>query len=190
MKVRSLAVLVSAGLLVLAMTGCNDTAANAGGDTTVTTAGTGQTTPAAPAATPAVYCFKSGDVSLYAGADPAILEKLGKPLDMLEAASCTHEGFDRVYYYVGFEVNTQPTADGGEVITSIYLTDDSVATPEGVRIGDSRDAIKAAYGEQAQAGDTTGLYSYTKTDGDASCTVNFLVDFDGYVTSIYYNIYN
>lgn len=38
MKVRSLAVLLAASLLTLPMTGCNDTAANVGGDTTVTTA--------------------------------------------------------------------------------------------------------------------------------------------------------
>lgn len=189
MKVRSLAVLLAASLLTLPMTGCNDTAANVGGDTTVTTAsGAEATTGGESAAAPAVYCFVSGEVSLYAGADPAILEKLGEPLDKLEAASCTHDGFDRVYYYSGFEVNTQPT-DGGEVITSIYLTDDSVATPEGVRIGDKAASIEAAYGEPA-ADESLGLYRYTKTDGGVSCSINFLVDGDGYVTSIYYTTNN
>lgn len=93
-----------------------------------------------------------------------------------------------MYYYSGFEVNTQPT-DGGEVITSIYLTDDSVATPEGVRIGDKAASIEAAYGEPA-ADESLGLYRYTKTDGGVSCSINFLVDGDGYVTSIYYTTNN
>lgn len=189
MKSRSLTVLLAA-LLALMMTACGDASVDAGKDTPTTTAGDAVTTAAELSAPPAVYSFVSGKTTLYIGADPAILTALGEPQDKLEAASCVHEGFDRVYYYAGFEVNTQPTADGKEEIVSIYLTDDSNATPEGIRIGDKIDAVKTVYGEPLQISDTTGLYSYTKTDGGVSSTVNFLTDPDGSVISIYYNRYN
>jgi len=141
-----------------------------------------QTEPTAP---PAVYGFTVSDTLLYAGADPAVLTALGQPQDLLEAPSCTHAGMDRVYYYAGFEVNTQPTAAGGEVIVSVYLTDDSVTTPEGLYIGATLDAVKAAYGEPAKQAD--GLCSYAKTDGGVTGQVNFVIGADGTVTSIYYN---
>lgn len=187
MKLRSLTVLLAAALLALTMTACGDASVDAGNDTPTTTAGKAVTTAAEPSAPPAVYGFVSGETTLWVGADPAILTALGDPQDKLEAASCVHEGFDRVYYYAGFEVNTQPTADGGEVIVSIYLTDDSVCTAEGIYIGDKLDAVKAAYGEAAPAADNASLYSYAKTDGGVTGTVNFLVDADGIVTSIHYN---
>ena len=133
---------------------------------------------------PAVYGLTVGEVFLYPGADPAILTALGEPQDKLEAKSCVHEGYDRVYYYAGYEVNTQPTADGRELIVSIYLTDDSTETTEGIRIGDTQDAVKQAYGEASVA---SGVYSYKKTDGALTVTVNFAVDGEGYITSIYYN---
>lgn len=187
-KLHAIAVLLAA-LAALTMTGCGDASADID-NAAVTTAADAVTTAAEMTAPPAVYTFGSGETTLWVGADPAVLAALGEPQDKLEAASCVHEGFDRVYYYAGFEVNTQPTADGREVIVSIYLTDDSNATPEGIRIGDKIDAVKTVYGEPLQSGDANGLYSYTKTDGGVSCTVNFLTDPDGYVTSIYYNSYN
>ena len=190
MKVRSISVLLVALLAALSITACGETAVNAGDDTAATTTSDtveASTTVGEPLAPPAVFGFVSGETTLYAGADPAILTALGEPQDKLEAASCVHAGFDRVYYYAGFEVNTQPTADGKEVIVSIYLTDDSVATPEGVRIGDKQDTVKAVYGEPAQAGAATEPLRYTKTDGDVSCSVNFTIDADGYVSAIFYN---
>ena len=142
-------------------------------------------TTAAPDLTPpAVYGLTVGDTFLYPGADPSVLTALGEPQDKLEAKSCVHEGYDRVYYYAGYEVNTQPTADGREVIVSVYLTDDSMTTAEGIRIGDSADAMKNTYGD---ADGASGVYSYTKTDASVSSTVNFAVDGEGYITSIYYN---
>lgn len=182
MKLRLLSVLFAA-LLAVVLAGC-DTAEPSG--LTDTTAA-GETTAAELAAPPTVYGFVSGETLLYAGADPAVLAALGEPQDKLEAPSCVHPGFDRIYYYAGFEVNTQPTAAGGEVIVSVYLTDDSVSTPEGIYIGATLDAVKAAYGETAPAADNAMLYRYTKTDAGVTGTVNFLVDANGTVTSIYYN---
>lgn len=184
MKVRSLALLLAALLAALSMSACGDASVDAGSDTLTTTAADAVTAPAEPAAPPAVYSFVSGDTIIWAGADPAVLTALGEPMDKLEAASCVHEGFDRVYYYAGFEVNTQPTADGREVIVSVYLTDDSVCTPEGIYIGDKLDAVKAAYGEPTANGST---YSYAKTDAGVTGTINFDVDASGVVTSIFYN---
>ena len=179
-----IAAALAALLTALSLAACGDT--DAGIDTDTDPASTPVTTVTAPtdAVPPSIYGFTAGEVFLYPGADPAVLAALGDPQDKLEAKSCVHEGYDRIYYYSGFEVNTQPTADGREVIVSVYLTDDSVTTAEGVRIGDTLDAVKAAYGD-AEA--VAGVCSYAKTDGGVTVTVNFLIDGDGHVSSIYYN---
>ncbi len=184
-SIRIIAAL-TALLAVIALAACG-TETDAGAPADSTLPPPVQTTDApepADSAPPAVYGFTAGEAFLYPGADPALLAALGEPQDKLEAKSCVHEGYDRVYYYAGFEVNTQPTADGREVIVSVYLTDDSVTTAEGIRIGDTTDAVKSAYGE---AGAEAGVYTYTKTDGGVATKVNFIVDAEGYVTSIYYN---
>lgn len=180
MKIRAFNVLLAAMLAALVLTACGGTV-DAGADTT---APTEAVTTAAAVQTPPALCFKSGETLIWAGADPSVLSALGEPQDKLEAASCVHEGFDRVYYYAGFEVNTQPTADGREVIVSIYLTDDSVCTPEGIYIGDKLDAAKAAYGELTADGST---YTCTKTEGGVTAKVNFVTNADGAITSIFYN---
>ena len=178
MKVRLLIMMLA---VLLALTACGGTV-DTGADTTAAPADT-VTTASAPAVPPAL-CFKAGETSIWVGADPSILTALGEPQDKLEAASCVHDGFDRVYYYAGFEVNTQPTADGREVIVSIYLTDDSVCTAEGIYIGDKLDAAKTAYGDLTAEGST---YTCTKTEGGVTAKVNFVTDADGVITSIFYN---
>lgn len=181
MKNRILAATLAALLALFAFVAC-------GGDTTPpadTTAAPDAATDAPVAATPSGYTFDAGKATLFIGADPSILGALGDPLDKLEAASCVHEGFDRVYYYAGFEVNTVPTADGREVITSIYLTDDSVTTTEGVYIGAKLDDVKAAYAGIAATAENANVWRATK--GDEVGALNFLVDAAGIVTSIYYN---
>ena len=175
MKVRLLIMMLA---VLLALTACGGTV-DTGADTTAAPADTVTTASALPA-----LCFKAGETSIWVGADPSVLAALGEPQDKLEAASCVHDGFDRVYYYAGFEVNTQPTADGREVIVSIYLTDDSVCTAEGIYIGDKLDAAKTAYGDLTAEGST---YTCTKTEGGVTAKVNFVTDADGVITSIFYN---
>jgi len=81
-----------------------------------------------------------------------ILEALGKPLQYTEVPSCAFDGVEKNYYYGSFYVTTRPEA-GNEYIQCLWFTDDSVATGEGIRIGDSREAVEAAYGTDCKRGE-------------------------------------
>lgn len=107
-----------------------------------------------------------------------VLAALGEPLSYFEAASCAFEGMDKTYTYSGFVITTQPGEDLQDYINFIRLTDDSVATPEGVYIGCSADEVTAAYGEGSR---TETVISYTKGD----TAMNFILE-DGKVISIEY----
>lgn len=106
------------------------------------------------------YVFVSNGVILTPDAhmDP-LAETLGEPLSYFEAASCAFEGLDKVYTYGGFEVDTYPTA-AGDFISAIILKDDTVATQEGVMIGESVQRVTEVYGEPSSSTDT--LYTYEK----------------------------
>ena len=176
-------VLLAALLAALALSACGETPAVVDGEGSTTPAET--TAAPQPAEPPAVYGLTVGESLLYPGADPAaLLPALGEPLDRLEAPSCVHDGMDRVYYYAGYEINTNPTADGGEVIVSIYLSDDSITTDEGLRIGDKAEKVTGLYGE---ATPKDGLYIYTKSDRGVSVSLNIQTNGSGEVTSIYYS---
>lgn len=106
-----------------------------------------------------------------------VLEALGEPRSYFEAASCAFEGLDKTYTYSGFTIITRP--EEADLVTSILLTDDSVATPEGVYIGSPAEDVAAVYGEPDRRTDT--LLSYTK----GGTTLNFILS-DGAVLSIEY----
>lgn len=182
-KFNRFLVLFAALVAVLTLSACGDTPAVVDGESSTTPTET--TAAPQPTEPPAVYGLTVGETLLYPGADPAaVLPAVGEPIDSLEAPSCVHDGMDRVYYYAGYEINTQPTAAGGEVIVSIYLSDDSITTDEGLRIGDKAEKVVQLYGEATPEG---GLYTYTKTDRGVSVALNIQTNGSGEVTSIYYN---
>lgn len=106
-----------------------------------------------------------------------VLEALGEAQSYFEAPSCAFEGLDKTYTYSGFTVITRP--EETDLVSSILLTDDSTATPEGVYIGSTAEDVAAAYGEPGQQTDT--LLSYTK----GNTTLNFILE-GGAVISIEY----
>lgn len=98
------------------------------------------------------YAFISGGVDLAPGMKwDKEAPITGEPISYFEAKSCVFEGIDRMYTYAGFEVDVSPDADGGESVTSIWLLDDSVTTPEGAYIGCSREYVEKIYGESTSA---------------------------------------
>ncbi len=98
------------------------------------------------------YAFISGGVDLVPGMKwDKEAPITGEPISYFEAKSCVFEGIDRMYTYAGFEVDVSPDADGGESVTSIWLLDDSVTTPEGAYIGCSREYVEKIYGESTLA---------------------------------------
>ncbi len=93
------------------------------------------------------FSFQAGEVTVTLNAPAgAILEALGEPQNHAEAGSCGVCAAVDTYSYNGFFLNVQTDGEGEDRITGFWFTDGSVKTPEGIGIGDSRDAVKTAYG--------------------------------------------
>lgn len=93
------------------------------------------------------FSFQAGEVTVTLNAPAgAVLEALGEPQNHAEAGSCGVCATVDTYSYNGFYLNVQPDGEGEDRITGFWFTDGSVKTPEGIGIGDSRDAVKTAYG--------------------------------------------
>lgn len=108
------------------------------------------------------YEFKSGETVMAMGAEAApVIKALGKTAKaVFEADSCAYQGKDKVYTYAGFELSTYPV-DGKECVASVYFLDDSVATPEGIKIGSKAQDVVNAYGKEYNKDEQKfGTYSY------------------------------
>ena len=96
------------------------------------------------------FLFSSNGIEIKMGAEAsAITGALGAPLKpVFEMDSCAYQGKDKVYTYPGYELSTCPSADGkSQVISNIYFLDSTIATPEGIKIGSTKQAAVTAYGK-------------------------------------------
>lgn len=106
-----------------------------------------------------------------------VLEKLGEPVSYFEAASCAFDGLDKTYTYAGFTITTRPDGDK-DYVNDILLTDDTVTTAEGVRIGSSLSDVTAAYGKKEPDGtaliyDREGVTLLFILDGDKVMSIEY-----------------
>ena len=110
---------------------------------------------AAPAAVLELY-FESKGVRMEPMMEAApILAALGDPVGSFEADSCAYLGKDKFYYYPGFEL-TVNEVEGVERITVITVADDTIVTPQGLRIYDEEDKLLSLLGGEEK----NGVYSY------------------------------
>ncbi|MBQ5567741.1 MAG: hypothetical protein IIT41_00685 [Oscillospiraceae bacterium] len=92
------------------------------------------------------YVFETKGVKVVIDADMApVLSALGEASSYFEEASCAFEGIDKTYSYSGFEIKTYPS-DSGDKIQGVFLTDDRVATSEGLRVGSTKADMESIYG--------------------------------------------
>lgn len=134
-----------------------------------------------PAQNERAYVFRHGQTEIAVDAEASeILAALGMWLDYSESPSCAFEGLDKVYLYQGFRVQTY-TAGGKDFIHSVELTDDSVATPEGISVGATAEQIVAVYGEPTSSTDTAMTY----VDTERGMYLQFILR-GGTVTNISY----
>lgn len=124
-----------------------------------------------------VFVYNNTEIAMKADAAP-ILEALGEAKSYTEAASCAFEGLDKTYYYGSFYLYTYPDGDTDHV-NMVVLCDDTLATPEGLSIGDSKDKVESTYGAEGYNG--TNAYVYTEGD----CTLTIIMENDR-VNSIQY----
>lgn len=129
------------------------------------------------------YSFASGSTVLTPGKNASgVISALGAYQNYSESGSCGGiEGKDKVYVYAGFTLETTPGKEGGsivDIINRITVTDDSVKTPEGLAIGDAKQAVISKLGAGEESGDAL-IYSGKTT----RLTITFR---DGKITSIQY----
>ncbi len=111
---------------------------------------------------PSGYAFKHNNVSIYMNTNVApVIESLGECQQYFESESCAFKGLDKTYNYGGFEITTYPL-DDKDYISTVYLMDDTVSTPEGVYLGATVDDMIAAYGDNYI--ESSGSYTYVKDD--------------------------
>ena len=108
------------------------------------------------------YVFIYNDIVMEMDAEAsAVLEQLGEANSYFEAPSCAFEGIDKMYTYGSFELDTYPTGDK-DYISAVIFKDDTITTPEGVGIGDSREKLTEAYGDGGS--EEAGMIVYRKDD--------------------------
>lgn len=121
------------------------------------------------------FIYNGTKITLGAEAAP-IIDALGEPRSYTEEPSCAFEGMDKTYYYGSFYLSTYPM-DDKEFVYSFWFVDDSVATEDGVRIGNTQADIELVYGVDCFDGTNT----YTQSAGKSKLTIILI---DGLVTSI------
>ncbi|MBQ4611608.1 MAG: hypothetical protein IJB30_07695 [Clostridia bacterium] len=92
-----------------------------------------------------------------------LIEALGEGYEYSEMVSCVYDGQDKTFAYPGLTVNTVPV-EGKDIIEMLTLTDGTYATLRGCRVGDSREAVISAYGEEYF---DDGYINYTLTNDPA-----------------------
>lgn len=124
-----------------------------------------------------VITLGSVTVRMHAEADD-ILSLLGAWQTREATGSCAFGGEDICYVYEHFILQTYE-ADGKEYVSLVSLSDDTYATPEGISIGSSVDAVRTAYGTPTS--ETVVAISYQK--GNTRIQFNFR---EGSITNIQY----
>lgn len=101
------------------------------------------------------WYFEADGVKVYMSADGAeTVAALGEPMGYFENEGCAGLGVEKTYSYAGFELMTyQDEATGVDKVYSVYFTDDTCKTPEGIRVGDTVDQAMAAYACEYEAGE-------------------------------------
>ena len=104
------------------------------------------------------YTFVLNGVKIALNAEMApIVEKLGEPNKYFESESCAYQGLDKVYTYGGVTINTYP-ADGVDYVLEVVLRDDTVATTDGVSIGDEQRKVEEVYGTPSVTRENAACY--------------------------------
>ena len=117
------------------------------------------------------------EINIDAKAEP-ILESLGAHTSYDQSPTCAFEGFDKVYGYGGFEIETY-TLDDVDYIRAVHLLSDEHETKKGISVGDSSEDVEKAYGEPSSKTATAMTYQ------GGGMKLTFLLR-DGKVTHIRY----
>lgn len=114
-----------------------------------------------------VFSYNNVDVKMDQKAEE-VVKKLGDA-KYFEAPSCADNSVGKTYTYGDgkVEVGTYQS-NGADLVGYVYVKDASIPTKEGVKVGDTVDAIKKAY---ADAKDNAGVYECKK----GNMTLKFII---------------
>lgn len=113
------------------------------------------------------FCLTYNGVQIILNSEAApIIAALGEPKSYTQEPSCAFDGMDKTYYYGSIYLSTYPLG-GKDYVQRIWFADDTVATEEGIRIGDSQAEVEKAYG----ADYFNGGNAYIITKGASRLTV-------------------
>ncbi len=110
--------------------------------------------------------------------DP-LVKALGSDYTYHESASCAYIGLDKMYVYDSFVIYTYPDDKAVDHVLQLMITDDSLSTPEGLRLGDTSAKVIELYGSDYE--EANSAYAYTR--GKTSLIIIMKND---HVTSIQY----
>ncbi len=97
-----------------------------------------------------------------------LLSALGDEYELYSGESCVFEGLDKEFVYSFGSVFTNPDGDK-DIWYNITLTDATYSTARGIKVGDSMEALVAAYGENYYSeGEGLVTYSVSGVQGDIS----------------------
>ena len=126
------------------------------------------------------FTYNKVTISMH-GKAAKFIKKAGKPKKIKVKKSCAYKGKDRTRWYDGFILYTYSKSDkGAEYVSGVTFRDDSVKTPEGIKIGSSLSDVQKAYGKTK---DEFGIYTYKK--GDSRLQIEII---DNKVTNLRYTI--
>ncbi len=89
-----------------------------------------------------------GGITVTVGGTDEILAQLGEPVSYMEAPSCVHEGYDKVYTFEGFCITTSPNADKTQYIAELSLISDTAAFEGGLTIGSDVSEVEDIFGTE------------------------------------------
>lgn len=107
-----------------------------------------------------------------------ISANLPSPYETGEAPSCAFEGLDTLYRFEGYDIQCG-LIRGEEVITGVFFVDETVSTPEGMKIGMSVEEMIDIYGTDF----SEDFSKYTYSDGEVEL---IFVSEDNEIISISY----
>ena len=161
-------------LMMLTLVACDsgdDNKDNGGDDAAKTTA--------AESSAKVKYYVEASGVKIELGADAdAVITALGTPKATAEVGNCGGQGTLTKYTYASMEVYVL-TSGSSKTIDQITLLDDTVATPEGIKIGSTQHDVNTKCKNPTKSSES----SYTYTSGKNNLKFNFR---DGAVVGIDY----
>ncbi len=91
--------------------------------------------------------FENGMTITIGGPSEEFIASAGEPIDYMEAPSCIHEGYDKVYFYDWYSITTSPNASGEQYISEFSMLSDAVALKDGgITVGSTAQAVEAVFG--------------------------------------------